>query len=78
MILNSLSGVSKTDRLKAVSVSLPTWEAIIGYEEGEDWVRSRMKTGYPRYDVERVKDVHRSTSFLGSLSIKVLKNLRPQ
>ena len=33
---------------KAVSVSLPTWKANVGYEEGEDWVLSKMRTGYPR------------------------------
>ena len=33
---------------QAVSVSLPTWKATIGYEEGEEWVLSKMKTGYPR------------------------------
>ncbi|KAM3451654.1 hypothetical protein NHJ6243_009558 [Beauveria neobassiana] len=33
---------------KAVSVSLPTWESNIGYEEGASWVVSRMTTGYPR------------------------------
>lgn len=33
---------------QAVSVSLPTWKANVGYEEGEDWVLSKMKTGYPR------------------------------
>ncbi|KAL7774579.1 hypothetical protein CFE70_005491 [Pyrenophora teres f. teres 0-1] len=33
----------------AVSVSLPTWRANVGYEEGEEWVISKMKTGYPRY-----------------------------
>jgi cystathionine gamma-synthase len=32
-----------------VSVSLPTWKANVGYEEGEQWVVSRMTTGYPRY-----------------------------
>ncbi|KAF2869108.1 cystathionine gamma-synthase [Massariosphaeria phaeospora] len=32
----------------AVSVSLPTWKANVAYEEGEEWVLSRMKTGYPR------------------------------
>ena len=35
--------------MKAVSVSLPTWKATVGYEEGEDWVLSKMKTGYPRF-----------------------------
>jgi cystathionine gamma-synthase len=34
-----------------VSVSLPTWRANVGYEEGEEWVISKMKTGYPRYAV---------------------------
>lgn len=33
----------------AVSVTLPTWEATIGYEEGEDWVVSKMTSGYPRF-----------------------------
>ena len=32
-----------------MSVSLPTWSANVGYEEGEDWVINRMTTGYPRY-----------------------------
>ena len=34
---------------QAVSVSLPTWKANIGYEEAEDWVVSAMQTGYPRF-----------------------------
>ncbi|PKS07061.1 hypothetical protein jhhlp_005658 [Lomentospora prolificans] len=34
---------------QAVSVSLPTWKANVGYEEGEDSVISRLATGYPRY-----------------------------
>lgn len=33
----------------AVSVSLPSWKATVGYEKGEDWVISKMKTGYPRF-----------------------------
>jgi cystathionine gamma-synthase len=37
---------------QAVSVSLPTWRANVGYEEGEEWVISKMKTGYPRYVME--------------------------
>ncbi|KAF2500094.1 cystathionine gamma-synthase [Lophium mytilinum] len=32
----------------AVSVSLPTWKSNVAYEEGEEWVISKMKTGYPR------------------------------
>jgi cystathionine gamma-synthase len=34
-----------------VSVSLPTWKANVGYEEGEEWVVSQMKIGYPRFFV---------------------------
>ncbi|KAK3941153.1 cystathionine gamma-synthase [Diplogelasinospora grovesii] len=41
------------DTAHAVSVSLPTWSANVGYEEGEDWVVSRMTTGYPRFFIHR-------------------------
>ncbi|KAH0562576.1 hypothetical protein GP486_002743 [Trichoglossum hirsutum] len=37
------------DTAHAVSVSLPTWKSNVGYEEGEEWVLSKMKTGYPRF-----------------------------
>lgn len=33
----------------AVSVTLPTWEATVGYEEGEAWVVEKMNSGYPRF-----------------------------
>ncbi|KAF5706979.1 cystathionine gamma-synthase [Fusarium globosum] len=41
------------DTAHAVSVSLPTWRANVGYEEGEDWVVNRMTTGYPRFFVHK-------------------------
>ncbi|GAB7337639.1 hypothetical protein MBLNU457_g2934t1 [Dothideomycetes sp. NU457] len=37
------------DTPHAVSVSLPTWAANVGYEEGQEWVVSKMKCGYPRF-----------------------------
>lgn len=37
----------------AVSVTLPTWEANIGYEEGADWVCSKMGSGYPRFYIHQ-------------------------
>ncbi|KAI0381054.1 PLP-dependent transferase [Hypomontagnella monticulosa] len=37
----------------AVSVSLPTWKANVGYEEGEDWVLGTMITGYPRFFIHK-------------------------
>jgi cystathionine gamma-synthase len=42
-------GVPIPNVAHAVSVSLPTWEATVGYEEGEDWVVSKMNSGYPRF-----------------------------
>lgn len=33
----------------AVSVSLPKWDDVIGYEEGNPRVINAMKTGYPRF-----------------------------
>lgn len=37
------------DLEKASSVSLPSWDDNIGYEEGQERVISKMSTGYPRY-----------------------------
>ncbi|AET39943.1 cystathionine gamma-synthase Ecym_5169 [Eremothecium cymbalariae DBVPG len=33
----------------AISVCLPTWEATVGYEEGDIEVVGKMQTGYPRF-----------------------------
>ncbi|KAF4556161.1 Cystathionine gamma-synthase-like protein [Elsinoe fawcettii] len=44
------------DTPHAVSVSLPTWRANVGYEEGQKWVVERMKTGYPRFFIHRSID----------------------
>jgi cystathionine gamma-synthase len=33
----------------AVSVSMPTWQDVIDYEEGVDRVKKALKTGYPRF-----------------------------
>ncbi|ROT37924.1 cystathionine gamma-synthase [Sodiomyces alkalinus F11] len=41
------------DTAHAVSVSLPTWKANIGYEEGKKWVVDAMATGYPRFFIHR-------------------------
>jgi cystathionine gamma-synthase len=42
-------GVPLPDSLHACSVALPTWDAIVGYEEGREKVTRRMRTGYPRF-----------------------------
>jgi len=34
----------------AVSVTLPTWDSNVAYEEGAHWVHSKMRSGYPRSD----------------------------
>ena len=42
-------GLPLPDSPHACSVCLPTWKAVVGYEEGLDKVRRRMRTGYPRF-----------------------------
>ncbi|KAI1496030.1 pyridoxal phosphate-dependent transferase [Biscogniauxia marginata] len=37
----------------AVSVSLPTWKANVGYEEGAQWVVGALTTGYPRFFIHK-------------------------
>ncbi len=37
------------DSAHACSVCLPTWDSIIGYEEGREKVLKRMRMGYPRF-----------------------------
>lgn len=40
--------------VKAVSVSLPTWESNVAYEEGKDWLAKKMQCGYPRFFVHPI------------------------
>lgn len=47
-------GAPVPDAQHAVSVSLPSWKATVGYEEGEDWVLSKMQTGYPRFFIHLI------------------------
>ena len=53
-------GLPLPDSPHACSVCLPTWDSIIGYEEGRDKVLKRMRVGYPRFfkhpTVERLFD----------------------
>jgi len=42
-------GAPLPDSPHACSVCLPTWDAIVGYEEGRDKVTRRMRAGYPRF-----------------------------
>jgi len=42
-------GIPLPDSAHACSVCLPTWDSIVGYEEGRDKVTKRMQTGYPRF-----------------------------
>lgn len=37
----------------AISVTLPTWAANVGYEEGADWVVGKMQCGYPRFFIAK-------------------------
>lgn len=42
-------GMPLPDSPHACSVCLPTWKAVLGYEEGRDKVVRRMRMGYPRF-----------------------------
>lgn len=49
----------------AISVSLPTWEDNIGYEEGDKRVVDAMVSGYPRFFIHlgiRKVSLHRIES----------------
>ncbi len=39
------------DSKHACAVSLPTWDSVVGYEEGRDKVMTKLETGYPRFFV---------------------------
>ncbi len=47
-------GLAIPDSPHAVSVALPLWEHVIGYEENDPAVLSAMRTGYPRFFMPRV------------------------
>ena len=53
-------GLPLPDSPHACSVCLPTWDSIIGYEEGREKIMKRMRVGYPRFfkhpTVERLFD----------------------
>ncbi len=53
-------GLPLPDSPHACSVCLPTWNSVVGYEEGRDKVLKRMRVGYPRFfkhpTVERLFD----------------------
>lgn len=42
-------GCPLPDSPHACSVCLPTWDAVIGYEEGREKITRRLRTGYPRF-----------------------------
>ncbi|KAI0198678.1 pyridoxal phosphate-dependent transferase [Astrocystis sublimbata] len=53
MTLIDLGDSIPSNTAHAVSVSLPTWKANVGYEEGEQWVVGSMMTGYPRFFIHK-------------------------
>ncbi|CAI4214587.1 unnamed protein product [Parascedosporium putredinis] len=62
------------DTAHAVSVSLPTWKANVGYEEGETSVISKMASGYPRFFIHKTilafaNDIVRQHGRLGQTAI---------
>ena len=47
-------GFPLPDSPYAVSVSLPNWHQVIGYEEGDQNILRSLRTGYPRFFVPRI------------------------
>lgn len=54
----------------AVSVILPHWSHIVGYEEGNIDVINSMKSGYPRFKI------HASVECLSHFLIKKIEQLQ--
>ncbi|RHZ63463.1 uncharacterized protein CDV56_108975 [Aspergillus thermomutatus] len=43
----------------AISVSLPTWEAVTAVMAGADWAICQLQTSYPRFDIHKcVRELH--------------------
>lgn len=51
------------DSLHAVSVALPRWQDVVGYEEQSPAVVSRLQCGYPRFVIHRL--VQELADFIG-------------
>ena len=52
----------------AVSVSLPTWASVVGYEEGDENIISQLTIGYPRFRI------HNYVNFLQEVVAKTYHN----
>ena len=42
-------GIPIPDSAHAVSVAMPTWDSVVGYEEGDAEVMQALQCGYPRF-----------------------------
>ena len=68
------------DTPHAVSVTLPTWEQVVGYEECDPAVLGAMETGYPRFFVNRIVRELNSIAtekFAGAGELAVISPTRP-
>jgi hypothetical protein len=48
---DSLHSEDSPVKIQGVSVSLPTWDSVIGLSRKEKWVLDHLETSYPRYCV---------------------------
>jgi cystathionine gamma-synthase len=71
-------GMPLPDSTHACSVCLPTWDAVVGYEEGREKIVRRLRTGYPRFfkhpTVERIFDNARAELASEGEDVLVLPN----
>ncbi|KAH8656556.1 pyridoxal phosphate-dependent transferase [Tricladium varicosporioides] len=56
LAFGELGGTLPPNNIHAISVSLPTWEATIGWVSKDPAVVRRMQTGYPRFFIHRYID----------------------
>ena len=80
-VVNSLGAPLPADDLHSVSVSLPRWQHVVGYEEGDTKVISAMTAGYPRFRIhDNVTALHNRLkqilhSEIGDKELMVLPSL---
>lgn len=71
-------GMPIPDSTHACSVCLPTWNSVIGYEEGREKVLRRLRTGYPRFfkhpTIERIFDNARAELAAEGENVLILPN----
>jgi len=54
---NQIIGAPLPKDVHALSVSLPTWASVVGYEEGDPKIFNLLSTGYPRFKIHLYHEI---------------------